>query len=162
MIANRCVVAVAALVLCVGCQSMKEMTGMAPSVDGHYMLDYRELPDGKRVHPPEVVGMCNLEKGHRNFNVTWKDGGKQYSVSTISKYSFDGKTWTEESMFYLENTPAGMKYGAAGEKSSAAVTHKDGKWEFKFPLHDEPSVVFSGKEFVATRPGVFVDHWSKR
>ena len=46
MIASRFVVAVAALLLCVGCQSMKEMTGMAPSVDGHYMLDYRELPDG--------------------------------------------------------------------------------------------------------------------
>ena len=159
----RFVIAFAVIALCnIGCQTMKEMTGVAPSLRGNYVLDYRELPDGKHVRPPEVCGMLTFTKDHRNFNVTWMDGGKQYSVSTISRYWFDGKTYTEESLFYQENMPGGMKYGAVGEKASSPVTHNDGKWQFKLPLHNEPDAVFTGNAFTATRAGAFVDHWTKK
>jgi hypothetical protein len=29
------------------------------------------------------------------------------------------------------------------------------------PLHGEPSIVFEGDKFTATRKGVFVDRWEK-
>src|SRR5437870_8705592 len=98
--------AILAFALCnFGCQTMREMTGAGPSIAGHYMLDYRELPGGKQVRSPDVAGMLNLTRDHRNFNVTWMENGKQYSVSTISRYWFDGKTFAEESIFYAENLP---------------------------------------------------------
>jgi hypothetical protein len=41
------------------------------------------------------------------------------------------------------------------------VSENDGKTQFKLPLHDEPKVTFEKDGFTATRPGAFVDHWSK-
>jgi len=65
-----------------------------PSIEGSYILDYRELPDGKQVRPPELVGMMTFTKDHRNFNIHWMQEGKPVSISLISKYTLSATEYT--------------------------------------------------------------------
>ena len=82
--AARSLTFVIACSLCsVGCQQMKEATGVSPSIRGNYVLDYRELPNGQRVRSPDVMGMMSFTRDTRNFNVYWTQDGKPVSVSTI-------------------------------------------------------------------------------
>jgi len=137
---------------------------MQPTIEGNYILESRALPDGKMVRPPEIAGMMTFTKTHRNFNVYWKADGKPVSISTISRYAFDGKQYTEESLYYMENLPGsstGIAYNTKSEKGSSPVRVEGGSFGFKLPLHEEPDVVFAADGMTATRAGVFVDHWKK-
>jgi hypothetical protein len=157
------VLLVAVSLLTVGCQQVKEATGMAPNIRGSYMLDYRELSDGKQLRAPNIQGIMTFTRHERNFNIYWVENGKPVSTSMISKYSFDGKTYTEENTYYAGNSPdsGGIKYSTEITKGSADVKHEDGRWEFKLPLFNEPDVVFTKDSLTATRTGAFVDHWKK-
>jgi hypothetical protein len=148
------------LVSAVGCQNKD-----APpeGIDGTYVLERRDLPNGKTVRSPDVVGMMTFKGGLRNFNVFWKDGGAPASIATISQYWFNEHQYTEEAIYYMENLPggAGPKYVTTPERASSQVTQMDRSWQFKLPLHGEPEVVFTKDGFTATRGGAFVDHWRK-
>jgi hypothetical protein len=138
---------------------------MAPHIDGTYKFAERDLPDGTKVHPPDVVGLMTLTHGYRNFNICWHDAsGKRTSISYIATYKFTPTEYTETSLYYMFNDETGGKpitYDLTESTKSAPVTMKDGQISFQFPHNSEPAVVFDGKGLTATRPGAFVDHWVK-
>jgi hypothetical protein len=134
----------------------------APSIQGTYVLDYRELPDGKKLQAPDVIGLFTLTADHRNFNVYWKQDGKEFSLSTISTYKLTATEFSETNIYAMINDSAkGITYDTANATASSPVKITGDRVEFKLPLHDEPNVVFDSKSFTATHPGVFVDHWKK-
>lgn len=135
----------------------------APSIQGTYVLDFRELPDGKLVRPPEIVGMLTFTKDRRNFNVYWTENGKPVSISTISKYSLTETEYTEESLYYFENGVGGKgpTYETTAVSGKAPVAAKGGQIEVQLPLHGEPKVFFDRNGLTAARAGAFVDHWKK-
>ena len=143
--------------------SMKGMRG--PSIDGTYRFVSRDLPNGTKVQPPDVVGLMNLGHGYRNFTITWKDAdGKRTSMTYLAKYTFTPTEYTETSLYYAFDDQASGKpitYDVTESTKSAPVTEKKGESAFTCPPNGEPAVVCNGKGMIATRPGVFVDHWVK-
>ena len=136
----------------------------APSIEGTYVLEYRELPDGKRLQAPDIGGLFTATKTHRNFNVFWKEKGKTTSISIMSKYTLTEKEFTEENVFFCtgdEGSGKAPTYDTSSTKGSSPVTIKGDRIEWKMPLHDEPSVVFDKTSLTATRKDAFVDHWKK-
>jgi len=133
----------------------------APSIKGSYILEYRELPDGKQVRPPEVMGMMTFTRDHRNFNVYWMQDNKPVSISIISTYTLSPTEYTEQTLYAMANGQAGVKYETKPLTGKSPVTIKDGRINFKLPLLGEPEVSFDDSGFTATRAGDFVDHWKK-
>ena len=133
------------------------------SIEGNYVLDYRELPDGTKVREPEIVGMLTYTKDRRNFNVYWADAGKGSSISLISKYTFSESEYSEDNIFYAENMAGSpMVYDVKPALVKSPVVMKDGSATIKMPLHGEPTMVFGADgNIVATRKDAFVDHWKK-
>jgi hypothetical protein len=138
---------------------------MAPSIDGTYKFVERDLPDGTKVHPPDVVGLLTLSHGYRNFNVYWHDAnGNRVSISYIATYKLTPMEYSETSLYYMvhdETSDEPISYDLTESTKSSPVTVKAGQISFQFPNHGEPSVVFDGQGLTATRAGVFVDHWVK-
>ena len=135
----------------------------ANPLEGTYVLETRELPDGKVFRSPEIVGMMTFTPTHRNLNVLWSEGGKPCSVSLIATYALTETDYAEATLFYADNLDGkGVRYDTSGAKGSAPVTRKDGSLSFDFPLHGEPSAVINADgTFVATHAGKFVDRWKK-
>ena len=126
------------------------------------MLEYRMLPEGKKVVAPDVIGMMTFTKTPRNFNIYWTTDGKANSISVVAKYTLTDKAYTEDSIYYAADFDGkGITYETAPAHGSAPVTSKGGKTQFAFPLHSEPTGEFDKHEFITTREGVFVDHWKK-
>ncbi len=137
----------------------------APSIEGTYRLVSRTLPDGTKQSYPEVCGLLTFTREHRNFNVFWRDdAGKSFSASSISEYRLTDREFSEKSVYRMVHDEIGGKpvaYDFTGASGTSPVTSKEGRIEFQFPLHGEPSVVFEKGTLTATRPGAFVDHWEK-
>ena len=136
---------------------------MKPGLEGTYVLESRDLPNGKVMRTPDIVGCMTYDGGRRNFNVYWKEAdGTPVSISSIAQYELTGREYRETSEYYATNgIEGGPKYDLSPQTGNSPVTHHDGRIEFKFPLHDEPQAVFDAHGLTATRPGVFVDHWKK-
>lgn len=135
-----------------------------PSIQGNYVLEYRELPGGKQVRPPEVIGVCTFTGTYRNFNIYWTENGQPVSMAMISKYTFTPTEYTEENLYSVSNNwmgDKGVKYQTTPVTGKSPVTIKGEQIEFKLPLHGEPAVVFDRQGFTATVPDGFVDHWKK-
>ncbi|HEV7365813.1 MAG TPA: hypothetical protein VGN76_08200 [Gemmatimonadales bacterium] len=134
-----------------------------PSIQGTYKLVSRDLSDGTKQVPPDVVGLITYTAKYRNFNVYWKDAkGKAVSISNIATYQLTPKEYRETSVYYLMNDESGGKglsYDLSASTGSSPVVVKGTRIEMQLPLHNEPKVVFQGNSFTATREGVFVDHW---
>jgi hypothetical protein len=155
-----CVMALPALL---GAAGLATRPG-GPSIAGTYELTSRDLPDGKQVLPPDLIGMVTFTKDRRNFNVYWQDNGKPVSISAVSRYTLSDKEYTEDNVYYMMNdAPAGkgLSYDTAHASARAPVTVTGDKIQFTLPLHGEPEVVFDKNGFTATRKGAFVDHWKK-
>ena len=134
----------------------------APSIEGSYTLDFREMPDGSKLRPPQIVGMMTLTKDHRNFNIYWTEAGKPTSIAAIYHYTLSDKLFTEESLYYAANMAgAGITYETSSSAGTAPVTVKGDQIQFTLPLHGEPAVAFDKNGFTATRKDAFVDHWKK-
>jgi hypothetical protein len=135
------------------------------SIEGTYRLVSRELPNGMKQAPPAVRGLLTYTKEYRNFNVYWKDvKGKSFSISAMTTYKLTDKEYSEKSLYYMVNDEIGGKrisYDLSGPTGSSPVTVKEGRIEFQLPLYGEPSLVFEGEKFRATRPGAFIDYWEK-
>ncbi len=138
---------------------------MAPSIDGTYRFVSRDLPDGTKVQPPDVVGLFTASHGYRNFNIYWHDAaGKRTSISYIATYKLTAREYSEAPLYGMVNDETSGKpinYTFSEPTKASPVTMKDGRISFQLPNHDEPSVVFDANGFTATRAGVFVDHWVK-
>jgi hypothetical protein len=133
-----------------------------PSIVGNYVLESRDMPDGKKVLPPQVMGMLTLTADRRNFNVYWQEDGKPASIHAISKYTLSDKELTEDNVFYLANVEGkGATYDTQPSTGTAPVTVKGDEISLKLPLHNEPDVVFTPTGMTATVKGEFVDHWKK-
>ena len=135
----------------------------APSLVGSYMLESRELPDGKRLTAPDIVGMLTFTKDRRNFNVYWTENGKPSSISTIAEYTLSETEYAEKDLYFAQNLGgAGITYDMTGRSGKAPVEIKDGKVTFRLPLHDEPVLTIEPDgNLTASRPGVFIDRWKR-
>lgn len=146
-------------------QTATAQPAIAPSIEGSYRFVSRDLPDGTKQQPPDVVGLNTFSHGYRNFNVYWRDAqGKRFSISYIASYKFTGKEYSEKSLYMMVNDEIGGKglsYDLTGPSGKAPVTVDGARISFQFPNYGEPAVVFEGDTFTATRTGVFVDHWEK-
>ena len=106
--------------------------------------------------------MLTLTADHRNFNVYWKQDGKDFSISTISTYKLTATEFSETNIYAMINDSAkGPTYDTSTATASSPVKITGDRVEFKLPLHDEPTVAFDSKSLTATRQGAFVDHWKK-
>jgi hypothetical protein len=134
-----------------------------PSIKGTYRLISRDLSDGTKQVPPNIVGLITFTTKYRNFNIYWKDAnGKAVSISNIATYQLTGKDYRETNVYYLMNDESGGKglsYDLSTTSGSSPVVMKGTRIEMQLPLHDEPKVVFQGNTLTATREGAFVDHW---
>lgn len=136
-----------------------------PSIEGTYKLVSRELPDGTKQVPPEILGLLTYTKEHRNFNVYWTDAvGKRFSISAISAYKLTETEYSETNLLYVVNDEiggSGAEYDLSSQTGTSPVSWKDGRLEFDLPLHGEPRVTFAGDKMTATREGEFIDHWER-
>ena len=133
-----------------------------PSIAGNYILESRDLADGKTLRPPEVMGMLTLTADRRNFNVYWQENGQPASIHAISTYTLSDKELTEHNVFYLANVDGnGAAYDTQPSTGKSPVTIKGDAISMKLPLHNEPDVVFTPTGMTATVKGDFVDHWKK-
>lgn len=146
-------------------QTATAQPAMAPNIDGTYRFVSRDLPDGTKQMPPDVVGVNSFSHGYRNFNIYWHDAqGKRFSISYIASYKFIGKEYSEKSLYMMVNDEIGGKglsYDLTGPSGKAPVTVDGARISFQFPNYGEPAVVFDGNGLTATRAGAFVDHWVK-
>jgi hypothetical protein len=135
----------------------------APSIAGTYRLVSRQMPDGMRLRPPEVIGLFTYTKTHRNFNILQKGATGQWaSFSVVSTYTLTPAAYTETLLYSVRTDLAGGKdpiYDLSGETRSAPVTMDGGRIQFKAPF-EPPVFAFEGNRLTATRDGR-VDVWEK-
>ena len=160
----------AALIACAGqaaCEAAQKPGAgtQAFSIEGTYTLVSRELPNGTKQVPPDVLGLLTFTKEYRNFNIYVKDArGKSFSISSIGTYTLTDKVYSEKNIYYMVNDGIGRKgvsYDLSGSTGTSPVSIKERRIEFQLPLHGEPSVVFEGDKFTAARKGAFVDYWER-
>jgi len=134
------------------------------SVEGTWRLVARDLPDGTRITPPQVMGSYTMSKGQRNLNVLWyTPQGKPASYSLMSTVTLTNTAYTETLLFSLFNDPDNPQspvYNLSGETKTMPVKRDGRRVSFKLPF-DAPSVEFDGERLTATAEGVFVDYWEK-
>jgi hypothetical protein len=152
-----------ALGFAVSARAANKNINVAVSIDGTYKLVYRELPNGTKEMAPNVEGLMTLKNGYRNFNIYWKDEkGNPVSISSIATYKFTPNEYSEKSLYETMNNGDGKPtYDLSGVSGQSPVSVKDGRISFRFPNHNEPSVVIDNHGMVATNPGAFVDHWER-
>ena len=154
------VMGIAAVIACAG-----QAAGEAPSIEGTYKLVSRELPNGTKQGPPDVLGLITYTKEYRNFNVYVKDAtGKSFSIASISTYKLTDKEYSEKNIYYMVNDEDGrdgVTYDLSGSTATSPVSVKDRRIEFHLPLHGEPVVVFEGDKLTARIKGAFIDYWER-
>src|SRR5437667_12203473 len=65
-----------------------QAAGEAPNIEGTYKLVSRELPNGTKQGPPDVLGLLTYTKEYRNFNIYVKGArGKSLSISASGTYT---------------------------------------------------------------------------
>ena len=141
----------------------------APSIQGTYQLESRDLPGGTTQTPPAVTGLVTYTKDYRNFNVSWTNpGGERTSIAYTAKYRLTSTVYQETPIYWMTNNLGGkgVSYTVPANKSAKnAVTVKDGT--ITFPIAGEPPVlVFAADGMTATAKDahgkmMFVDHWKK-
>ena len=153
------------LVLLSACGGAVVAESSPSSLEGTYKLVSRDLPDGTKQFPPDVVGLITYTKKYFNFNVYWKDAdGKHSSVSYVGSYKLTDNEYSEKSIYRLVNDETGgkkLRYDLLSESGTAPVTRKNGRIEFTLPLRDEPKIIFEGNKITAIKEGVFVNHWER-
>jgi hypothetical protein len=137
----------------------------APSLEGTYKLTWRQLPDGTRLSPPDIMGLWTYTKTHRNFNIVQKDAaGKFRSFSLVSTYTLTATEYTETLLFSIRTDQIGGKdlvYDLSGQTRSAPVTVAGGRLQFKLPFEPR-ALVFEGNKITATaEDNANVDIWEK-
>jgi len=157
------------LVIMIGALSLaeaqpKKPAARAPTIEGTYKLISRQLPDGMIQRSPAIMGLLTYARGHRNFNVFWKDAaGKSFSYSLVSTYKLTPTGYSETLLFSILNDQIGgqeIRYDLSGQTRSVPLMVQGRRLQFKLPF-DPVSVVFEGNRLTATAEGRFVDVWEK-
>ena len=132
------------------------------SIEGTYVLESRQLPDGTILTPPAIVGLYNVSGGYMNFNIAIKDNqGNVSSRSHIATYKISGSTYTRESIYLAENDGTGIKYDFDKKSGSSEMVIVDGNVELDFPLTDNVYGSFGPNSLTAMKSGKFIDKWVK-
>jgi hypothetical protein len=144
----------------------KPPASSAPSIEGTYQFISRKLPDGTRLSPPNMMGLCTYTKSHRNFNIVEQDAtGKFSSTSRVSTYTLTATEYSETLLFLIVNNQIGGKdivYDLSGQTGSVPVTVEAGRIQFKAPLStSQRSYVFEGNKWISTSAEGSVDVWEK-
>ena len=149
-----------------GCEQKKdEQTSGNSEIVGIYMLEYRELPNGTKVYPPDINGMSTFTNTYRSLIVTWKDtSGENITLASIVEYELKEDTYTEKNIFHMASVPGsnGPSYDLSNNSETVTVTRSDGEFSFLLPLSRKPQVTltFGATGWVARGPG-FADYWEK-
>lgn len=136
-----------------------------PSLTGSWELVSRTRADSTVVADSLVFGRATFTESTKHLSVSWKNAdGKWVTVIHIAKYTFDGKTYSEENIYYVKSI-AGRKDSVVvnNENLSEKVsveTHSFGYW-FEFPLFDRQEVYFQGRFFEVSEPDSYVDRWNR-
>lgn len=146
------------------CTALPLFTGCSQDrLQGAYVLEYRELPDGATIQPPDIAGVLTYSGKYRTFNLLWKDAaGKPASISYFARYRLCGDRYTEHAIYrQSDNTPESptATYDLSAPAGSSYVHKWGDHLEFDLPLYDEPHVTFCPCGFTARQEGAFVDHW---
>ncbi len=147
-----------------GCEQKKdEQTSGNSKIAGTYMLEYRELPNGTKVYPPDINGMSTFTKTYRSLIVTWKDSvGESITLASITEYELKEDTYTEKNIFFMASVPGstGPLYDFSNNSETETITRSNGKFSFLLPLNRTPQVTitFGTTGWVARGPG-FADYW---
>ena len=153
---NRCLLALAALVLLAPFAQAQEL-------DGTWKIVMRKLPDGTTLAPSAVVGVYTIHHGLQNLNVFWHTPeGKPASYARVSTYKMSDTDYSETVLFIAFDDGSGKPptYNLTGNTETTPVTHQGSHISFKMPF-GEPSAVFEGDKFTATLEGQFVDYWER-
>lgn len=133
-------------------------------IEGTWRLTARELPDGRVLRPPEVVGLLSLASGFRNMNVAWKDSSGKWSFhSVVASYRTSPAQYTETLLFSAyHNSKNGeeVHYSGAEKSLTLPLTVKAGSIVIPMPW-GEPVMTFYGDKMNSTREGAFVDRWER-
>jgi hypothetical protein len=132
--------------------------------EGTWRLVSRVLPDGRKVAPPEVMGLTTLLGGQRNLNVVWRTpDGKIASYSLMSAVKFTQADYTETLAFSLLNDPTNQQnpiVKTTPETKTVPVKREGGRVSYKLPF-DAPAVMIEGDKLIATAEGLFIDYWDR-
>jgi hypothetical protein len=143
----------------------KLQASSAPSIEGTYQLIARQLPDGTRLSPPDIIGLWTYTKTHRNFNIVQKDAaGKFRSFSLVSTYTLTATEYTETLLFSIRTDQIGGKdiiYDLSGQTRSAPVTVAGGRLQFKLPFEPRALVLEGNKITATAEDNANVDIWEK-
>lgn len=161
--------ALAGLAMLAGCTSRGPAsarpgasTGASPSLEGRYELAWRELPDGRVVRPPEVLGAMDISATRRNLNVSWLKDGQRHALALVSHWRIEGERLYETSVYRLTDFAGqGVTYRTEPVSGSSPVHREPGVLRVQMPLDGEPEVEVRADGLTSRKPGAFVDHWRR-
>ncbi len=132
------------------------------SIEGTYVLESRQLPDGTTLTPPAVAGLYVLSEGYMSLNRAAKDTkGNLTSRSAIGKYAISGSTYSLELIYNAVNDGTGTSYDFDKKSGSSEMAMVDGNVEMKIPLVDNLYGSFGPDSFTAMSRGKYIDKWVK-
>ncbi len=127
------------------------------SIEGIYVLQSRELPDGTVLTPPAVAGVYILSDGYMSLNRAAKDkDGNVTSRSAVGTYKISGSTYSLELIYNAVNDGTGIKYDFDKKSGSSEMVMADGNVEMQIP----PFENLYGS-FTAMSRGNYIDRWKK-
>ena len=132
------------------------------SIEGTYVLESRQLPDGTILTPPAIAGLYVLSEGYMSLNRAAKDTqGNITSRSAVGTYTISGSTYSLELIYNAVNDGTKISYDFDKKSGSSEMTMVDGNVEMKIPLVDNLYGSFSPDSFTAMTRGEFIDKWVK-
>lgn len=146
------------------CCSVSAALAQSSELEGTWRLVMRELPNGKKILPPDVLGLSSYANGHKNQNVVWRTpDGKLASISGISMVKVTDNEYSE-TMLYSRlvdpSHPQGMILNVSGESKTVPLKREGGRIQYKLPFAP-PTVIVDGDKLTAVAEGLFIDHWER-
>ena len=131
---------------------------------GSYRLTARDLPDGSRLEPPEVVGYMTYLADVRHFHISGLGpDGERFSVNFVATYELSDSEYTETTILEVaHNSPPGTGVAYNPEPSSfrVPVSQEQGRLGLAFRDGESgPILTFTDEGLTAEQSGEFVDHW---
>jgi hypothetical protein len=134
----------------------------APSVDGTYVLAFREMQDGRRLVSPAVDGVMDLADGYRSLTlIEHNEEGGVVTLSEMSSFSLTDSLYSERMRYrmntgYSEAEGGGLRENRTG--SSRVTLGPNGSTSFTMPL-DGVKAVFTADSLTVSMGEVLSDHW---
>ena len=146
------------------CGSVSAALAQSSELEGTWRLVMRELPNGKKILPPDVLGLSSYANGHKNQNVVWRTpDGKVGSISGISMVKITDNEYSETVLYSRlvdPSNPQGMALNVSGETKTVPLKREGGRIQYKLPFAP-PMVVVEGDKLTAVAEGLFTDHWER-